>query len=180
MDYVIINNPNVNEECWLWLQYASIQGSLAGVQELVIPPSPTPAPGSISGIVWDDECSLADDGDPPPGCIDPAVDGDPYVADGILGPDEEGFQGVIVRLGAGACPSTGAATTTTASDGTYIFENVLPGTYCVSINPLNATNSSILIPGGWTYPGASGEHTVVIGHAEDIFGISFGWDFQLD
>lgn len=180
MDYLIIKNPNTSDDCWLWLQYAAVQGNLDAVPEVLIPASPTPAPGSIGGIVWNDKCKLADDGDPPPGCINPPVEGNPYIANGILEPTEKGFKGVVLQLGAGACPSTGVASTTTAADGTYLFDNVLPGTYCVSINPLGATNSAILIPGGWSFPNLSGAVTVEIGHNEDINGISFGWDFQLD
>ena len=41
-DYVIINNPDAAGTCWLWLQYATITGSLAGLPVYPVPDPPPP------------------------------------------------------------------------------------------------------------------------------------------
>lgn len=175
-NYLIIKNLDGPGNCWLWLQYANVEGDLSGFPIVVIPPTPTPSPGSITGIVWDDKCSSGAPGSPPPGCLNPA----PYGANGILDAGEVGFSGVYVELGVGACPSIGYANTTTDPDGNYIFINVSPGDYCVTIYALHATNVPILIPGGWSYPNSDGWITVTVGSGENVISINFGWDFQFD
>lgn len=83
-------------------------------------PSPTPALGRITGGVFND-----------------------MNGNGSKGSSEPGMSGVTVRLGKGACGSTGAGNTTTIGDGSFIFNNLPAGTYCVSVvNP----NPSC---GGW-------------------------------
>ncbi len=71
---------------------------------------PTP-PGDIAGGVYEDIIGTGerDFGDP-------------------------GFPGVTVYLGSGACPSTGLKTTSTDSAGNYLFLDLQPGTYCVSVS----------------------------------------------
>jgi hypothetical protein len=44
---------------------------------------------------------------------------------------------------------------------------------------LHPTNSAILIPGGWSYPNAAGEFTIML-MPETNGTANFGWDFQLD
>jgi hypothetical protein len=85
--------------------------NLPGMCKLPPTPTPTPEPGSISGGVWED---LSNDGTKDPG--------------------EPGFGGATVRLGSGACPSTGLQSTTTNSSGNYSFSGVPAGTYCVSVD----------------------------------------------
>ena len=46
---------------------------------------------------------------------------------------EPGLAFVTVRIGSGICGSTGLASTTTSSGGHYTFDNLAPGTYCISI-----------------------------------------------
>jgi len=179
-DYVVIQNPSSPGKCWLWTEYATVSGDTSNLPKYDIPFTPTPQPGSISGIVWTDECSQLDPGNPPPGCVAPANTGDPYPANGKLDSGESGISGILVRIGSGACPSVGLSTTTTKSDGTYSFANLSPGNYCISIDVLNAQNSAILIPGGWTYPNVNGQHNVTVDSGADVTGISFGWDYQLD
>lgn len=41
--YWIIKNPDHAGDCWLWGQYATIQGSTSNLPERVTPPVPTPA-----------------------------------------------------------------------------------------------------------------------------------------
>ncbi len=168
--------------CWLWAYYVTIlTGDPMLLPVFTPPPTPTPMPASISGIVWNDYCPIFNPADPvPSGCID--LGGGIYGGNGTLDAGEVGFAGVLVDLGAGACPSTGLATTLTAGDGSYSFTGLSAGSYCVSIDPLSATNSVILIPGGWTYPtqGGNAAWNVTVDAGEDRIGVSFGWDFQFD
>ncbi|TET53207.1 MAG: hypothetical protein E3J64_03955 [Anaerolineales bacterium] len=142
---------------------------------------PAPQEGSIGGTVWHDLCAPPW-GDPPPtppeGCV--VLPDGGYLANGVLEAGEPGLAGVVVTLGAGACPSTGVATTTTAANGTYSFTGLAAGTYCVSVDALDATNVTILIPGTWTNPPAEviAGVTVNLAAGEDNLGVNFGWDFQ--
>ncbi|MFN2148603.1 MAG: hypothetical protein ACK2T2_09420 [Anaerolineales bacterium] len=93
-----------------------------------VPPTPTPLPqGSISG----------------------------YVYNGVgSSPSSLRLSGVSVRLGQGACTSSGYKSTSTNGDGYYSFNGLPPGTYCVTVI------SSSLPPAtyGWSvmYPGGFG------------------------
>jgi hypothetical protein len=94
---------------------------------------------------------------------------------------EEGWEGVTLHLGAGACPSTGLATTTTNANGEYAFEGLEAGTYCVSFDALTDGNDVILIPGGPTFPirGEGGnQRTEELASGEDLANIDFGWAWQ--
>jgi inhibitor of cysteine peptidase len=141
----------------------------------------TPEPvGAIGGTVWHDLCAPPW-GDPPPtppeGCVERPDGG--YEANGVLEAGEPGIAGVRVTLGAGACPSTGVAETFAGSDGSYLFAGLEAGTYCISIDPLDATNESILIPGGWTYPARDvGSATLEVAGGVEALGVHFGWDYQ--
>jgi hypothetical protein len=148
------------------------------------PAEPTAAPtephaqGSISGKMWHDLCKVPYEtvDVPPEGCVKLPDGG--LVANGLLEAGEPGLEGVVVALGAGACPSTGLATTNTDVDGMYTFAGLDAGTYCVSVDALDMTNETILIPGGWTYPNQDGVATVTIGAGEDKLDVNFGWDYQ--
>ena len=151
---------------------------------------PTPLPeeaGSITGWVWHDVC----EGDwapaspsemSPPGCIADNSIGTASHGDGIPDPHEPGIVGVVIDLGLGSCPSTGlAATLTSAVDLSFRFDGLGLGTYCVSVDPAQGSNESVLMDGIWTYPFVSHGPTwatVTIGRGENRFGIEFGWDFD--
>jgi hypothetical protein len=145
----------------------------------VLPEEPTvePAQGSIGGKVWHDLCKTPYEtvAVPPAGCIKLPDGG--VVANGLLEGGEPGIAGVVVALGSGACPSTGLATIAADADGVYTFVGLSAGTYCVSSDPLDATNETILIPGGWTNP-AGGSVTVTLGAGEERLDVNFGWDYQ--
>jgi hypothetical protein len=101
-------------------------------------------------------------------------------ADGVLDPGEPGFAGVALVLESGPCLApVSVVSELTASDGTYQFEILPPtaGTYCLSIDPLNPPNDTILIPGGFTVP-IGGKIEITLSEGEDISDILFGWDFQ--
>lgn len=144
------------------------------------------ASGSISGLVWHDVCDPgasgeADMAEAPPGCV-PAEQGG-MQADGVLSEGEPGIDGVTVRLGEGECPAFGLATAATASDGSYEFQGIPGGTYCVTVDASGESNSEALIPGGWTFPadevqGPVAQQTVSIEESGVLEGVNFGWDFE--
>ncbi|MBW8010136.1 MAG: hypothetical protein FVQ83_02685 [Chloroflexi bacterium] len=68
----------------------------------------TQALGTISGGVWKDSN-----------------------ADGVRQGSEQSYPGVTIRLGQGACPSSGYMSAISAGDGSYSFLNVPAGTYCL-------------------------------------------------
>jgi hypothetical protein len=141
-------------------------------------PTVPPALGSIGGQVWHDLCKTPYEtvAVPPAGCVK-LPDGS-LLANGLLEAGEPGLAGVVVTLGSGACPSTGLATANTDANGMYTFAGLGAGTYCVSVDALDATNETILIPGGWTYPNEDGAATVAIGAGENRLDVNFGWDYQ--
>jgi hypothetical protein len=139
--------------------------------------------GSISGLVFHDICALPYESvsEPPPGCIDLGpIDG--HGANGVYDPGEPGISGVHVSLGQGTCPSsTLLQTAVTGGDGSYAFDNLAAGTYCVFADALSSANASVLIPGNWTYPLRNVEpitQAVILGDGEHRSGIIFGWDYQ--
>ncbi len=116
-----------------------------------LPATPTPAPnGSISGIVYE----------------------------GYETVTSVRFAGARVLLGAGACPSSGLASTTTASDGTYTFSHLSAGQYCVTV-----VNSSLMPPAAYGYVAESPAfpahadpyRNVTLGTDEAKSGINFGF-----
>jgi hypothetical protein len=68
-------------------------------------------PGAISGLVWKDTN-----------------------LDGVRQGGEPGYAGVTVRLGQGACSSTGFMTAVSAANGSFSFPNLPAGSYCISVN----------------------------------------------
>jgi len=141
-------------------------------------PPIAPSGGTIAGVVWHDLCKVPYEtvAEPPEGCVKLPDGG--LVANSLLEEGEPGLEGVVVMLGAGACPSTGLATATTDADGMYTFAGLSAGIFCVSIDFLDSTNETILIPGGWTYPNQEGSATVTIGSGEERLDVNFGWDYQ--
>jgi hypothetical protein len=91
------------------------------------------------------------------------------------------MEGVAVRLGTGACPAFGLATATTDVNGAYGFADLVPGTYCVSVDASQSENAGILSAGAWTHPdGMSGtsvaSQTITLGEGGSIDSVDFGWD----
>ncbi|NIS82229.1 MAG: hypothetical protein GTO14_18940 [Anaerolineales bacterium] len=137
----------------------------------------------INGIVWHDLCATPHEtiplGDPLPlGCI--RID-DSIVADGIYDPSEPGIEGVTLRLGSGACPSSGLATDTTDVNGVYTFTGLSAGDYCVTVDALTDGNDLVLIPGGWTYPDRGNnpqEVSISLLASQTESDVNFGWDYQ--
>ncbi len=151
------------------------------------PVAPTATPttealGSINGWVWHDACPVSGQpigpGKQTSGCIQ---EGDHYRANGIKESNEAIIAGVKVNLGAGPCLATGLAEAETlATDLSYSFTGLKPGTYCVSIDPLIEPSLSKLQNGSWTYPDRAGgtiQTTVNLAPSENQFDVNFGWDY---
>ncbi len=167
-----------------FLLQAPPPGATSAPGQATPPPHLTPSAsqaGHIKGKVWHDLCASRAEGQPlpstpPPGCVGTTATG--YHADGVRQPDEPGIAGVKVSLAQGACPGTPIATTTTNDQGDFAFANLVPGTYCVQINPNDPTNAGILLPGEWTFPtDKSGQHTITLA-ANATVQADFGWDYQ--
>ncbi len=147
----------------------------------------TPGSNTIAGRVWHDLCANPAQGESlpfitPEGCVI-APEGTALVANGIVDGNEIGIEGVEVLLGEGACPAIGYRSAQTGPDGFYFFAGLYPGTYCVSIDPVTALNSSLLLPGRWTAPDLRGSDemtsvTVTINETNLSTEVSFGWDYQ--
>jgi hypothetical protein len=149
------------------------------------------ATGSISGWVWLDQCDSGLDGQSAPtstpsGCIEESSPLGAYHADGVLDANELPIGGAVVKLRQRACSVTDltkiiAQTMTLASDISYSFTGLKAGTYCLSIDPQEEPNFSLLRPGLWTYPSVTEgiiSTTVTLNPGENKFDVNFGWDYQ--
>jgi hypothetical protein len=141
-----------------------------------IDPTATPEPelGSISGLVWNDEC-LNDGGAMLPGCTQ-NVDSPEYVGNGILDKEEKGIGNARILLGTGICPSEGLAMIMAEEDGSYSFNGLLPGDYCITVEDLDQD------PGIWTYPQVDksskvSRMTVTLKAGSVVSDVNFGRDY---
>ncbi|MFN2275773.1 MAG: hypothetical protein ACK2TX_13115 [Anaerolineales bacterium] len=172
--------------CWIAESLLAYSFDAALLPVMASPPTPTPALGSVSGILWHEICEFTGGqaGEPlvlGQGCVQygpgPADFGPNQVKDSF----ESGWSGVTMRLGIGACPAIGSTTVVTNGSGAYSFSGLPAGTYCIYYNPLADGNDSILIPGGPTYPirGSGGnQQTVELNPGENQGGVNFGWAWQ--
>lgn len=141
-----------------------------------IPLTPTlpPVTGGVSGRVWRDVCPPG--GESTEACVLDATGR--FRGNGQREADEPGFGGVTVKIGAGQCPASGQAVAVTGPDGSFRFEDLSPGLYCLSVE---VESNPALGTGVWTYPTAvdaqsrAGQTVNVAAGvlAEDI---NFGWD----
>ncbi len=111
-------------------------------------PTPTaaspPANGSISGVVFQDQNS-----------------------DGNQQANDAGMSGVTVYLGQGACSSSGYQSTVTSGSGSFSFNNLPAGTYCLSVNiPLEC--------GTYSSPTTPTQYTIILGPGGSVSGL-FGF-----
>lgn len=135
---------------------------------------------SISGWLWNDYCLTNNAGQ--------ALDGDCVVdfngvvhADGQIQPTESYISGVTILLQAGPCTANNVkVSAVTDANGKYVFNNLQPGTYCVSMNAAEGGNAAKLLPGDWTFP-ARGiwYHEITIRAGDQVSPVNFGWDYQL-
>jgi hypothetical protein len=136
--------------------------------------TPDPAPGSISGVVWNDECLNGGESSSP-GCVRSAGD-NAFVGDGKLDEGESGIGAAQVLIGAGICPSEGLAQTRTREDGSFTFPNLDPGEYCITVKDPEEAQ------GYWTYPlldktSKVSWMTITVKSGQVVSNVNFGWDF---
>jgi hypothetical protein len=145
--------------------------------ETPTPVGPTATPivltGTISGMVWNDEC-LNYGETMPVGCVQSAGEVD-FVGNGILDQGESGIGSTQIILGVGQCPAEGLAETMTGEDGRFVFEGLIPGEYCVTVKGSNQ------LSGFWTYPQVEGPSstswaTIMVGADENVEDVNFGHD----
>lgn len=172
--------------CWIANSLLSYSFDPSLLPVLASPPTPTPALGSISGILWHEICEYTGGHAGEPlvlgnGCVQYGPGAGEWGPNQVKDGFEVGWVGVTLHLGSGACPSTGLATAVTNGSGAYSFDALAAGTYCVSYDPLGDGNDAILIPGGPTYPvrGSGGEkQTVDLDPGENATSVNFGWAWQ--
>lgn len=119
-------------------------------------------PGSITGRVWRD-----------------------HDADGRIDPLEAGLWDVEVWLTLGACRADYRTpphlTTNTAVDGSYRFDYLDPGRYCLVVDPDQHPNFDVLYAGEWTAPEAGGSGLqlvdIVLAEGQVRADSDFGWHY---
>jgi hypothetical protein len=111
----------------------------------VVPtPTDTSSLGKIVGLVWQD-----------------------YNENGMVDSGEPAMPGAAILLGEGACVTAGFMGTATADDGSFVFEDVPAGEYCVSV----------FLPhgcGGFT-PTTKHPRTIIVTPGIDLGGLMFGF-----
>jgi len=176
----------LSASCWISASIIDINVDPETLPVIASPPTPTPSPGSIGGVFWRDRCLFTggEGGEPVVlglGCIMYGPNPEDFGANAVFDDFEEGFAGVTLHLGSGACPSTGLATTMTDVNGRYAFTGLSSGTFCVSYSALSDGNDAILIPGWPTYPvrfDAGRMQSVTLAAGENRTGVDFGWQWQ--
>jgi hypothetical protein len=107
-------------------------------------PTATPEPARVSGYVFYDTN-----------------------LNGSRNAGEPGYSGWTVRIGAGACSSTGYGTDSTSSSGFYSFTNLPAGTYCISV----VYNSSC----GAYLPTSPTSRTITLSPGQNLTWVNFGF-----
>ena len=140
--------------------------------------APEATTASLSGQVWHDLCdgSASTQDEPADGCV--ATEENGFRADGLRD-DEPGIEGVRVGIAAGDCSAPATEFALTGADGSYSFVELVPSTYCVSIDSADEQNQDVLLSGLWTSPqDGQAQQAVTLEDAKDISGVDFGWDFD--
>ncbi len=141
--------------------------------------------GGVNGRIFHDLCAPAfateeNETNPPAGCV--ALDDDGWLADGEMGDDEPGIAEVTVSIGEGECPAVGLETAVSDDTGSFSFNDLTLGDYCISIDVEANGNGEILIPGQWTAPTRMTDNiietTVNISENDGGEDANFGWDYQ--
>ena len=110
------------------------------------------ANATITGWLWNDYCLPNSDGSTFTGNCVPDGTGS-YRADGMIQPTETYISGVTILLHAGSCAVNNIKVAAiTDANGKYVFNNLSPGIYCVSMNAAEGGNAAKLLPGDWTFP----------------------------
>lgn len=143
------------------------------------------SPGSISGTVWQDLCDNSDEGEVlNPKCVFDAAR-DLYLANGIFEVDEFGLPGIQISLGKGLCPSRGFAISNSGDDGSYSFDYLFPGDYCIYVDFPGAYHQAKVVSGAWTYPKSESGIgvnwiSISLSEGEKYGDVNFGWDYLIE
>jgi hypothetical protein len=184
--WLAVKDANKPKPCWVTAIAVELNVD-PGVLEVLSPPvASTPSLGSISGVLWHELCEFTGGqaGEPlvlGQGCVQWGAEEHEFGPNQVYDPFEEGWEGVTLHLGVGACPSTGLDTAVTNANGEFTFTGLSAGTYCVSYSALTDGNDSILIPGGPTFPerGENGFYkSVTLAEGENATGVDFGYAWQ--
>lgn len=146
------------------------------------------ATGAISGSVWHDLCaatgSEAAEGAPADGCVT-AAGGTTQIGNGALDEGEEGIAGVQLHLLPGDCTAAlpgDEQLVLTGEDGSYRFEGLAAGTYCVFLDTADDHNATALEEGLLTYPTSDGvvtnSVTVTVEDGAELTDVNFGFDYR--
>ena len=141
--YPIKELASVDNTC-RWTYGYDPTTAFPGLCPLPATPTPTPEPGAITGGVFFDRNG-----------------------NGFKNGTDPGISDITVRLGQGACGSSGYASTSTGSSGSYTFSDLPAGTYCVSV----VINKSC---GGWL-PTTAEQRTVNLSPGELLLVTWFGY-----
>ena len=100
-------------------------------------------------------------------------------ADGQQSENETPLRGITITLHRDECPGTQLVATQTSNlGGGYVFTNLAPGTYCVTVDASTPENISLLSSGNWAYPKAgAGNTTITLQSGQNLTDINFGWQF---
>jgi hypothetical protein len=148
--------------------------------------TPTTGPGAIHGVLWHDVCRFTggEAGEPVvlgEGCVQWGAESYEFGPNQVYDTFEEGWTGVTLHLGNGACPSVSIASAVTDAAGNYRFDGLAAGTYCVFYSALTDGNDVLLSPGGPTYPERGDDgftRTVVLAAGEENkVDFGFAWQF---
>lgn len=139
---------------------------------------------AITGVVWDDFCPVTGLFGNPNASCKPGLD----EANGIWEAGETGIADLTVQLYTGDCSmltEPPIRTASTSAGGSYTFDLLQSGSYCVVVDARATGNDTILIPGQWTAPPDDGtgvaQIPVTVTPGSFLFLQSdFGWDYQLD
>ncbi len=169
---------NGQAEDAFWVQIVVEEGAAAAGP-------PAPGSASISGVVWDDACTV-NNGTASRGCVETEEGSGFFRGNGTFDTNESPISGITLVLGRGACPPGGIiavadrlATAVSDDEGLYRFEGLDPDIYCVSIDALSPENVDLLIPGNWTWPApGTGRQGIRLAGGEQRESVDFGWDYQ--
>lgn len=137
---------------------------------------------AMSGTVWNDFC-------PPSGMFvspNASCKAGMEEANGIWEAGEDGLPDLTVELYEGNCSTLAdypIRSIYTTPSGSYAFDLLSAGDYCVVIDATSETNSVHLIPGQWTKPTDDGsgvaKQAVTLAPGAFLFlDADFGWDYQ--
>ncbi|MBP1693088.1 MAG: hypothetical protein H6Q37_971 [Chloroflexi bacterium] len=129
--------------------------------------------GSVSGIVWQDFCKS-----------DCVAGSSLKRGNAIVNDAERRLSSITVTLAKGKCSERRPANkmAITNKRGFYIFSDLRPGFYCVSINS-RQSSTAFPKPGYWTRPAASGtnsiaQYSIKINGPSNLVNKSFGWNYK--